>query len=89
MKELTIGMPLCNEGRYLRETLESLLRNYQYIDRIILSDNYSDDDTAAICREYEKKYDKIDYIRQETRLGLWDSWRVPLAMTDTKYFMWL
>lgn len=69
MKELTIGMPLCNEGRYLRETLESLLRNYQYIDRIILSDNYSDDDTAAICREYEKKYDKIDYIRQGTRLG--------------------
>ena len=89
MKELTVGMPLCNEGRYLRETLESLLRNYQYIDRIILSDNCSDDDTATICKEYEKKYDKIDYFRQEKRLGLWDSWRVPLAMTDTKYFMWL
>ena len=53
MKELTVGMPLCNEGRYLRETLESLLRNYQYIDRIILSDNCSDDDTATICKEYD------------------------------------
>lgn len=89
MNELTIGMPLCNEGRYLRETLEYLLSNYHYIDRIILSDNCSDDDTATICREYEKKYDKIDYIRQEKRLGLWDSWRVPLALADTKYFMWL
>lgn len=87
--DLTVGMPLCNEGKYLRNTIESLIKNYDFIDRIILSDNYSDDETSMIGKEYAMKYEKIEYVKQTHRLGLWDSWRIPLNLATTKYFMWM
>lgn len=89
MHDLTVGMPLCNEGKYLTDSIESLIKNYDYIDRIILSDNCSDDETSTIGKKYATKYDKVEYVRQSHRLGLWDSWRVPLNLATTKYFMWM
>lgn len=56
--------PVCNEANYLRDTLDSLIENYEDIYEIIISDNFSDDSTEIICKEYEK-YSKIKYIRQE------------------------
>ena len=67
--KVSIGVPVCNEANYLRDTLDSLIENYEDIYEIIISDNFSDDSTEIICKEYEKKYSKIKYIRQEKRIN--------------------
>lgn len=50
---VTIGIPAYNQGQYLREALESALnQTYKDIEIIVVNDG-STDDTAAICWEYQ------------------------------------
>lgn len=86
---LTVCIPVCNEGRHLKETMESLLKNIEDIKTIVICDNCSEDDTQEICLAYAKQHDKIRYIRQENRLSAFDNWCVGLEYATTRYFMWL
>jgi len=87
--KLTIGVPVYNEARFLDATLKSLVANYDEIERIIITDNYSDDDTPAICQAYADKYEKIEYIRHPQQLSIWDNWRSSLNLAQTDFFMWM
>lgn len=86
---VTVGVPVCNEGKYIRETLDSLIANYDYVDRIIISDNCSDDDSGSICSEFADKYEKIEYVKLSERVSMSDNWMTSLNMAHSKYFMWL
>ena len=64
MKEqvsVSIGIPVYNGERFLAQTLDSILgqtcRNFE----IIISDNASDDNTEAICRNYTDIDSRIRY----------------------------
>jgi len=49
---VTIGLPVFNSERYLRNSLDSLL-GQTYTDFVlIISDNASEDATPVICDEY-------------------------------------
>lgn len=60
--KVSIGVPVCNEANYLRDTLDSLIENYEDIYEIIISDNFSDDSTEIICKEYEKNIVKSNIL---------------------------
>lgn len=50
---VTIGIPAYNQGPYLREAIESALnQTYKDVEIIVVNDG-STDDTAAICWEYQ------------------------------------
>ena len=83
---LTIAIPIYNDGKYLRDTLESCLHQAPAIK---LYDNCSTDDCESICREYERKHDHITYIRHAENLGAWENFKRCLFECKTEYFMWL
>ena len=49
---ISIGLPVYNGAKYLRSSLDSILRQ-DYTDfELIISDNASTDGTSQICEEY-------------------------------------
>ena len=87
--KVSIGVPVCNEANYLRDTLDSLIENNEDIYEIIISDNFSDDSTEIICKEYEKKYSKIKYIRQEKRINSIENFNSVLSTATGDYFFFM
>lgn len=83
---LTIGIPSYNEGKYIRQAIESC------IDQaccVIVSDNASTDDTQKICEELSQKYPNLQYVRQEKNLGGSKNFETCFKLSKTKYFMWM
>lgn len=69
-----------NSGVTIRDTLESVLsQTYTDFEHIIV-DGKSYDDTIAICREYEKKYDGRLRIVSERDKGIYDAMNKGLRM---------
>lgn len=86
---ITIGIPVYNEENFIRYTLNSVVQNLEWINKVIVTDNNSTDNTGTICKEYAEKYEKIVYIRHEKNIGAIKNFEYSLLMADTKYFMWL
>ena len=87
--EITIGMPVYNEGNYVSQTIESALsqtfRNFQ----IIISDNNSQDNTYDICCSYAEKDSRIKVFRQKKNVGALKNFKFVLEKADTPYFIYL
>lgn len=86
--EITIGMPVYNGEKYIREALDSLLgqtfRNFE----LIISDNASTDGTQAICQSYLNRDSRIRYVRQSENLGALNNFCFVLKEAQAQYFMW-
>jgi glycosyltransferase involved in cell wall biosynthesis len=85
---VSIGIPVYNAQRYLREALDSLMaQDYSSIE-LIISDNASGDDTAAICREYAARDTRIRYQRAEQNRGAIWNFNHVYSLASGRYFMW-
>lgn len=85
---VSIGMPLYNGARYLREAIDALLAQEYENFELIISDNASEDETEAICREYAARDARVRYLRAERNMGApWNFSRV-FELSGGKYFMW-
>jgi len=85
---VSIGVPVYNGERFLRESLESLLaQDYAPLD-IVISDNASEDGSAAICREFAERDSRVRYRRNETNLGALANFRGLQDLAGGPYFMW-
>ncbi|HAF13536.1 MAG TPA: glycosyltransferase family 2 protein [Blastocatellia bacterium] len=84
---VSIGVPVYNGARYLRSALDSLVAQ-DYADfEIIISDNASEDETEAICRDYAARDARIRYYRAERNMGpVWNAVRV-YELARGEYFM--
>jgi glycosyltransferase involved in cell wall biosynthesis/MoaA/NifB/PqqE/SkfB family radical SAM enzyme len=85
---VSIGMPLYNEGRFLRETLSSLLAQDFADFELIISDNASEDATQQTCLEYATRDPRIRYYRSEVNLGSIENFNRVFRLSSGKYFMW-
>jgi glycosyltransferase involved in cell wall biosynthesis len=85
---VSIGLPVYNAARYLREALDSLLgQDYLHLE-LIVSDNGSNDATEAICTAYAQRDGRLRYVRNERNMGaVWNFNRV-FELAHGKYFMW-
>ena len=85
---VSIGMPVYNGERYIRQALDSLLaQDYENFE-LIISDNASMDDTWEICREYAAKDSRIKVYSNERNLGAMTNFRIVLNIARGPYFMW-
>ena len=85
---VSIGMPVYNGERFIREALDSLLaQDYENFE-LIISDNASTDRTQDICEEYAKSDPRIRYYRNKENIGSWDNFKKVAELALGKYFMW-
>jgi glycosyltransferase involved in cell wall biosynthesis len=85
---VSIGLPVFNGARYLKEALDSLLsQTYTDFD-IIVSDNASTDDTKKICRTYQARDRRVRYYRNERNMGMAYNYRRVFELRTGEYFKW-
>jgi Glycosyl transferase family 2 len=85
---VSIGLPVYNEERFIRQTIESLLaQDYQNIE-LIISDNCSTDATETICRSFAASDRRVRYERSEQNLGAFTNFNQVFELASGKYFMW-
>ena len=85
---VSIGVPLHNGERYLREALDSLLaQDYPNLE-IVISDNASTDASREICEGYAKRDPRIAYHRVDGNMGAIWNFNHVFELTKGDYFMW-
>lgn len=85
---VSIGMPVYNGEKFIREALDSLLAQTFTDFELIISDNASTDATESICRDYAEEDSRIRYIRQQENLGALPNFQFVLNEAFGEYFMW-
>ena len=86
--KISIGMPVYNGEKYIREALDSLLAQTFTDFELIISDNASTDNTEKICREYMSIDNRISYFRQKKNLGALVNFKFVLEHAKSNLFMW-
>jgi glycosyltransferase involved in cell wall biosynthesis len=93
MPRVIIGSPLFNHAKDFREAIESILGQTFTDFALVLVDDCSTDETAAIAREYVDLDRRVSYQLNEQRLGLVDNARRSFDLArarypDAEYFAW-
>ena len=79
---VSVVIPCFNQGRFLREAIDSILAQTIRPDRIIVIDDGSTDDTAAVAAEYPQ----VDYVFQKNR-GLSGARNAGLRLLTTEFVL--
>lgn len=85
---LSIGMPVYNGERYIREALDSILSQTFDDFELIISDNASADSTAEICKEYALKDRRIRFYQNSINLGAVANFNLVFELSTGEYFKW-
>jgi len=83
---ISIGLPVFNGARYLREAIEDFLRQTYTDFELIVSDNASTDETEAIVREASKRDERIRYVRNNTNIGALPNSNRVFELAQGRYF---
>lgn len=90
---VVIGMPLYCHADFLRESIEALLTQSYGDFRILAVDDCSTDATPEIMAEYLALDDRLEYLRNDSRLGMTLNWRRCFELAterhpQAEYFAW-
>ncbi len=85
---LSIGVPVYNGERYLRQTLEALLAQTFTDFELVVSDNASTDGTESICREFAARDARVRYHRAAVNIGAAANYRRVFSLATGDYFKW-
>ena len=85
---VSIGLPVYNGERFLKEALDSLLAQDYDNFEITISDNASTDSTQEICENYAAQDKRIAYIRNKTNIGALKNFNQVLDLAKGEFFMW-
>ena len=85
---LSIGLPVYNGENFLAESLEALLGQSFEDFELIISDNASTDETAAICRRYGQQDSRIRYVRQPRNVGCASNHNFLVGQARGELFKW-
>lgn len=88
MPRVTIGVPVYNSGNLLEQCLDNLAAQTYTDFAVIVLDNASTDDTAAIAERFAARDPRFTYRRQQENRGALRNFEDVLAMAETPYFMW-
>jgi glycosyltransferase involved in cell wall biosynthesis len=86
---VSIGVPVYNGERYIREALDSALKQTFTDFELIISDNNSSDATREICLEYMARDSRIKYVLQDKNQG--GRWNMSFVARNAvgRFFTWL
>jgi glycosyltransferase involved in cell wall biosynthesis len=85
---VTIGLPVFNRERFVRQSIESLLNQTFRDFHLIISDNASTDGTGKICEEYARKDRRVRYFRNSENIGLSPNFNRAFSLSQSPYFKW-
>lgn len=85
---VSIGLPVYNGARYLRQTLDSIVGQTFRDFELIISDNGSADASGEICREYAAQDSRIRYYRSDENRGASWNYKRVFELARGKYFRW-
>lgn len=77
---VTVVLPVRNGGRYIRQTVASLIAQADPDWRLIVLDNHSDDDTRDIVRDFADP--RIELMESDTALDIYHSWHRGLGVAE-------
>jgi len=86
--KVSVGLPVYNGERYLREAIESILTQDFTDFELLIGDNASTDCTWDICQEYAARYQRIRLHRHERNVGATANFEFVFENTTGPYFMW-
>lgn len=84
---VTIGMPVYNGERFIREAIDSLLAQSFRDFELLISDNASTDATPDICQAYAARDSRVRYVRQPHNVGLFGNVEFVMRNGRAAYFM--
>lgn len=72
---ITVIIPVYNSEKYLEKTIKSILEQTYNNYELILIDNGSTDNSAEICKKYQEKDKRVNFIFKAKRAyqmqGIW------------------
>jgi glycosyltransferase involved in cell wall biosynthesis len=88
MPRVSIGLPVYNGQRFLRQTIESILAQTFGDFELIISDNGSSDETPEICGQYAALDRRIRYSRNAVNIGAQKNFNRAFELATGQYFRW-
>lgn len=85
---VSIGLPVYNGELYLKQALDSLLRQTFQDFELIICDNASTDHTEQICRSYAARDPRIRYYRNDQNRGASWNFNRTVELARGEYFKW-
>ena len=85
MGRMSIIIPVYNSGKYLAETLESILAQSLQDIEIIVVDDASDDSSPDIIGSYCVKDDRIRFIQLDENQGMCGAFNVGIEAASCEY----
>lgn len=86
---VTLGLPVYNGADYIKETLASV-RDQTFTDwELIVSDNQSTDETAAIVGEFAAADERIRLVRHPENIGSHNNYNSIVPQSGSEYFKWV
>lgn len=86
--KVSIGLPVYNGEKYLREAINSILAQTFTDFELIVSDNASTDSTETICKECAAQDSRIRYYRNEKNIGGSNNHNLVFDLSRGQYFHW-
>jgi glycosyltransferase involved in cell wall biosynthesis len=88
-----IGAPLYNHAKHLPEAIDSLLAQTYEDYAVVLVDDGSTDETAALAARYAERDERVTFVRNPTRLGMIGNWRRAFELArsqhpEAEFFAW-
>ena len=82
---VSVCIPTYNYAGFLPQTIESILRQSFKEFELLIIDDCSTDDTAAIVSDYASRDRRIRFCVNKQRLGMVDNWNACLAEVRGRY----
>lgn len=88
MPRVSIGIPVYNGERYLRDALASLAAQTLEDFEVVIGDNASSDGTESIAREFADTDRRFRYVRHERNLGAVPNYNRTFELARGEFFRW-
>jgi glycosyltransferase involved in cell wall biosynthesis len=82
---VSVCLPVYNGGRYLAKAIDSVLAQTHEDFELLIADDQSTDDSAAIIEKYAKQDKRIKSWINESTLGLYGNYNCCLKQASGKY----
>lgn len=86
---VSIITPAYNSGKYISQTIESVLRQTYFLWELIIVDDFSEDNTTELVREYQQKDHRIKLIELESNGGVANARNVGMQNAKGRYLAFL
>ena len=87
--KVSLGIPVYNESRFLKKTIDSLINQTYSNIEIIAIDNASTDNSFRILEEYSNKDPRLKIFKNDKNIGLSNNFNLLVSKSSGEYFGWI